>query len=664
MNFLTKAGAACLLASVGACGGTTTPFQSTGPAQELPVASSEVAPKPIDSKAAAGNQRRDQIADTFKWKLDALFPNDAAFEQALDAALSKREQIASFKGKLAQPSALRACLDLYFETRLLTNRLTLFANLRLDTDLKSTRLQAANERALAAMQELIEASGFVRQEILKMSEPALKAAYEREPALKKYRPFLNEWRRRRSRIVGDDGERILALAGDNLWAEVDLNELPSEFEKTFGALVGDVPLPQIRNESGDEVQLSFSNYPKFRASSDRRVRSEAVGALLQTLRQFEHGFASTLAGQVKLNVMFARARGYKTARDAYLDKDNIDPATYDTLLHAVNANLGPLHRYMELRKRLMKVDELRLFDLYTPMVAAPAMTFTFDEARSVLPQALAPLGKEYVDVLTTGLDPTNGWVDLFPHVDKKSGAFCSSVFGVHPFLKMNYYGGFDDLSTLAHEFGHAVHSHLSMTHQPYVTSNYAAFIAEIASTTNEKLLSDWLVTQAKSDAERLYVMNQLVDRIRTTIYRQALFAEFEYAIHFAAEKGTPLTAELFDDTYARLLRTYYGDALTVGPNDAVEWAYIPHLYYKYYVFAYATGFSAGIAIAENIKNGGIAAREAYLTMLRGGSSKPPLELLRGAGVDLTKPDAIEAAAHLLDRTVSEMARMTQAQSPR
>lgn len=639
---------------VGAC----TPSSLPLPPPAEPTATPPAAPPPPAAPAGPdANRARADVPDAYKWKLDVLFPSDEAFTAGLTSAAEARKELARFQGQLKKPASLLACLDLYFKTRLLSNRLTLYGNQRFDTDERSTRLQEMNDRALEAMAELIRAAGFIRREVLALPDAALAKAYQAEPKLAGFRPYLDDMRRRKARVLGPDGERVLSLAGDNLFAEIDLNELPSDFEKAFQAQLADLVLPKIKDARGQEVQLTLSNYGSFRTSPDRRVRQEAVEALLGTLRQHEHAIAADLAGQVRFNVFLARSRGYATARDAYLDKDDIDPAVYDSLVRSVNANVAPVHRYMRLRKQLMGLTELRLYDLYTPLVKSVEMRFPYEEATRILPEALAPLGPEYGKVLREGLDPKNGWIDVFPHQGKKSGAFSSSVFGAHPFVKMNYFEGLDDLSTLAHEYGHALHSHLSMTHQPYVTSSYVPFLAEIASTFNEKLLSDHLLARAKSDDERLFLLSQLVDRIRTTIFRQALFAQFEHEIHAAAEKGTPLTAEVLDKTYGRLLRAYYGPDLTIGPNDETEWAYIPHFYYKYYVFTYATGLSAGIALASRVKAGDTKARDAYLAMLSSGSSKPPLELLKAAGVDLTKPTVIEAAARVMDETISEMERI-------
>jgi oligoendopeptidase F len=639
--------------AVGAC----TP---SAPPLPPPAATAAPSPEPAAPAAPAGpdaNRARADIPDAYKWKLDVLFASDDAFAAGLTSAAESRKELLRFEGQLKKPASLLGCLDLYFKTRLLSNRLTLYANQRFDTDERSTRLQEMNDRALDAMAELGRAAGFIRREVLALPDAALAKAYQAEPKLAGYRPYLAEMRRRKARVLGPDGERVLSLAGDNLFAEIDLNELPSDFEKAFHAQLADLVLPKIKDARGQEVQLTLSNYGAFRSSADRRVRQEAVDGLLATLRQHEHAIAADLAGQVRFNVFLARSRGYATAREAYLNKDDIDPAVYDSLVRSVNANVAPLHRYMHLRKQLMGLPELRLHDLYTPLVKSVEMRFPYEEATRILPEALAPLGPEYGKVLREGLDPKNGWIDVYPNQGKKSGAFSSSVFGVHPFVKMNYFEGLDDLSTLAHEYGHALHSHLSMTHQPYVTSSYVAFLAEIASTFNEKLLSDHLLAHAKSDDERLFLLSQLVDRIRTTIFRQALFAQFEHEIHTAAEKGTPLTAELLDKTYGRLLRAYYGPDLTLGPNDETEWAYIPHFYYKYYVFTYATGFSAGIALASRVRAGDTKARDAYLGMLSSGSSKPPLDLLKGAGVDLTKPTVIESAAHVMEETIVEMERI-------
>ncbi|MBI5068349.1 MAG: oligoendopeptidase F family protein [Deltaproteobacteria bacterium] len=612
------------------------------------------APLPNHAPDAAADRAR--IPDVYKWNLSPLVDGEKAFEEGLAQAARLRERLAA-RGKLAEPRALADALAVYFEARLLTNKLTLWANLRQHTALRDAAAQDRNDRALDAMSKLMTLSANLRDEVLALDDAALARANVAEPRLAGYRPYLDGLRRRRARVLPPEAERVLSLAGDNLWAEIDLNELPSDHEKAFKALRADLALPPVHDETGKQVALSFSRFGALRASPDRKVRQEATDAVLGTLRRYQDAFAATFAGQMNLDVMLARARHYPTALEAYLDKDEIDPAVYRNLVSAVRSNLAPLHRYVSLRKKVMKLDKVRYFDLYPPITPGASQKVPYAEAQRILPEALAPLGPEYGRVLRQGLDPRSGWLDLYPHQDKDSGASCSFVHGVHPFVFMNYQDDVDDLSTLAHEFGHALHSWLAGQAQPYVTSGYVPFVAEIASTVNEKLLSDHLMRHARSDGERLVLLSELADKIRTTIYRQTLFAEFELRAHEAAEKGTPLNAGWLNRTYGELVRAWYGPDFEVGPDDEVEWAMVPHFYYKYYMFSYATGLSAGIALAERIEKQGAPARDAYLGMLRGGSSRPPLDLLRGAGVDLTRPEAVEAAARLLDRTVSEMERL-------
>ncbi|MBI4955033.1 MAG: oligoendopeptidase F [Myxococcales bacterium] len=652
---LVSAGCAAPMGSIGKGSiGPTTPQQGlTTQARPAP-GGSAATPPPSPGQLPDANMDRAAIPDRYKWKLDVLFASDQAFEQGMKDVAERQKELGAYAGKLGKPAELRACLERYFEARLATNKLTLYANLRFDSAQKSNELQGMNDRAQAAMQELMRAASFIRREVLLLDDAALAAAYRAEPKLAGYKPYLEELRRRQKRVLGPDAERALALLGDNLWAEIDLNELTADVERIYKSARADLVLPKITDEAGKEVQLTLANYGKYRGSTDRRVRRDTVEAFFGALRGAENTFAATLAGQMKLDVGFARARGYDTALAAYLDKDDIDPGVYHGMVKALHANVAPLHRYVKLRKQLMGLDELHIYDLYGPMFEGSKRQFGYDEAVRILPEALAPLGDAYVAELRRGLDPAQGWIDVYPHKDKDSGAFSVNVYGVHPFLKMNYQDDAEDLSTLAHEYGHAIHSALAMKAQPYVTAGYVPFIAEIASTLNEKLLSDYLFAHAKDDDERLSILNRLVESIRTTIYRQAMFAEFELRAHTAVEAGTALTAEWLDAQYGELLRTYYGPDLTLGQNDAVEWAYIPHFYYKYYLYAYATGLASGIALADKVQKEGAPARDAYLGMLKGGSSKPPLELLRGAGVDLTKPDAIEAAARLLDRTLGQI----------
>jgi oligoendopeptidase F len=601
-----------------------------------------------------GNADRESIPDAYTWNLEDLYATPQAWDAAFEAARAELGRLSELHGRLDEPAALHAYLEAYFKMEIEVNRLKLYASNQEVTDTTNQEAIARHQRALGLTNAFMEEGSLMRQTILAMDEDEMAAALAAQPELARFRPAFDSLRRRADRVLDPEAERVLSLAGDNLWAVIDLNELPSPVEQAFLALQSELPLPTITDEDGNEVGLTLANYSLYRASADRRVRREAVEGLFGTLRDFENTNAATLGGQANFNVFLARARHYDTALEAYLDKDELDPEVYRTLIRTVRAHTPALHRYVELRKKVLGLDEVHLYDIYVPLVEAGDRAIPYADAAEIIVESLAPLGTEYQKTVSWLLDPATGCVDVYPSKNKQSGAFSSSVYGVHPFIKMNYQDRYDDMSTLTHEFGHAVHSHLSNANQPYLLSRYSMFLAEIASTCNELLLSQYMMANASSDAERAWLLAELAESIRSTIYRQTQFAEFELRLHELAEAGEPITAERLNAIYEGLLRDYYGPGYTIDSDDVVEWAYIPHFYYKYYVFVYATGMSSGIALAEKVADGGPAAVEAYLGMLGGGNSKPPLELLGGAGVDLTKPDAIAAALELFDRTVTEL----------
>jgi oligoendopeptidase F len=603
------------------------------------------------------NHTRDQVPDDYKWSLDQLFVSTDAWDAEIVNLQAAIPELAAYQGRLTDPQAMADCLEMYFGLHDRASRVAQYANLAQDSNLIDETLQAKQQRSLGLMDQLMAAAGFIRAELLVLDDGAMREAYLADGDAGQFSAYIDNLRRRQPRVLGSEGEFLMQLAGDNLWAEIDLNEIPSGYENAFGALLTNIEWPVVHNAEGAEVQLTLSNLGRFRASPNREVRAETMAALFGTLRQFQNSFAAVLGGQFEQDVFFARARGYDTALEAYMDKDNLDTAVHDNLISAVNANLKPLHRYVELRKKVLGLDDLHIYDLYVPMVQAAEMDVPYKKAMDILPKALAPLGKDYVKVLKEGLDPANGWIDVYPSLNKDSGAFSASVYDRHPYVKMNYQDSLDDLSTLAHEYGHAIHSHLSMTSQPYWNHRYVMFLAEIASTCNEALLSDYLVGEADSKAAKAGILAAELESIRTTIYRQTLFSEFERKVHGYVETETPITATLLNDTYAGLVREYYGPGFTIDENDGMEWAYIPHFYYKYYVYSYATGLSCGLAIAENVKENGQPAVDGYLEMLKGGCAEPPLDLLMKAGVDLTRPDAIESALARFDRTITELAEL-------
>ncbi|NOZ87972.1 MAG: oligoendopeptidase F [Deltaproteobacteria bacterium] len=600
------------------------------------------------------NAERSAIPDVYKWNLSPLAKNRAEWLKEIDATKAGLKELPGKCSDLSKPQSLYSCLKAYFGLDEKINRLTLWAKLRKDVESTNPECLTDHQTGLKLTDDLLQIGSTLRQKVLALSSDYLKEAYSKVAKLKDYKPFLDELFRRKDRVLDKDGERVLSLAGDNLWAQIDLNEIPSSSESAFIGLLTDLKLPKIKDENGKEVQLTLSNYGKYRASPDRRVRKDTVEKFFKTLASFQHAFAATLAGQVKFNVFLAKARKYKTAREAYLDKDRLTPAVYDSLIKAVRKNLPALHRYVELRKKRMKLEKIHIYDLYVPMVENVEKDIPFGEAAGIVLDALKPLGKKYLSVVEKAMNPANGWVDVYPSKHKESGAFSASVYNRHPYVKINFQNRLEDVFTLAHEFGHAMHSHLAMTHQPYITFRYVPFLAEIASTFNETLLMKYLLGLAKDKKERAYLLNKQLESIRTTIYRQTMFAEFELKIHQQVEAGKALTPKTIRKIYKGLLRDYYGPSYTIDSNDDMEWAYIPHFYWKYYVFTYATGLSSAIALADRVMHKGPKARQAYLGMLKGGCSRPPLELLKSAGVDLTKPEAIQSAMDLFASTLDQL----------
>ena len=600
------------------------------------------------------NMSRADIPSIYKWNVNDLCPGDEQWDKDITACQKDLKALKTFHSDLSTPQGMTRYMQAYFNLDDQINRLTLYANLNREVESTNQDAIARHELALQLTGDLMQEGSTLRQTILGFSKQELENAMKKEPALNDFFPYINSLRRRADRVLSPAEERLLALAGDNLWAQIDLNELPSASEKAFRTLISELTLPMVTGPENKKVQLSFANYGLLRHSPDRNVRRGAVEAMFGTIKGLENTFAATLGEQAKFSLFLARARGYDTVLDAYLDKDDLDPEVYRNLIRTVRANVNPLHKYVDLRKKILNLDEVHLYDLYVPMVNQVSIEMNYSNGRQLIQNALKPLGKDYMKQLKSAMDPANGWIDIYPSKNKVSGAFSSSTYGVHPYVKMNFQNTFDNVSTLAHEYGHAIHSYYSMTNQAYHSWRYVPFLAEIASTCNEALLSRYMIDHAKTDAEKAWLLSELLETIRTTIYRQTLFAEFEFRFHELAEAGEPVTAEKLNNIYAELIRAYYGPDYVMDENDHIEWAYIPHFYYKYYVFTYATGLSSGIAFAEKLTKEGPKARVAYLNMLKGGNSRPPLVMLREAGLDLTKPEAIESALQLFDKTVDEL----------
>ncbi|MCB9259007.1 MAG: oligoendopeptidase F [Ignavibacteriales bacterium] len=600
------------------------------------------------------NISRDQIPDIYKWNLKDICESVDKWQEEITQCQIDLDELKSLQSNIGTTEGITKYLKKYFALDDKINALTLYANMERDAEASNPETIARHELALNMTEEIMREGAVLRDAAMKYNSEKLNEAVKEEPELREFLPYFESLLRREKRMLSPEEERILSLAGDNLWAQIDLNELPAAPEKAFRALSADMTLPTIKDEEGNEVQLTFSNYGRYRGSSDRETRKRAVSEMFNTLKSLENTFATTLGEQAKFSLFLSKARGYNTVLEAYLDKDNLTPDVYMNLINTVRENVKPLHKYINLRKKALNLDDVHLYDLYVPMVEQTEIEMDYNTGAKYILEALKPMGNTYVEQVKKGMNPANGWIDVYPSNDKNSGAFSSSTYGIHPYVKMNFQNSFDDVSTLAHEYGHAMHSYFAMNNQPYLTWRYPPFLAEIASTCNEALLSKYMIENAKNKKEKAWLLSELLETIRTTIYRQTLFAEFELRLHQLSENGEPIGAKQLNEIYSELVKTYYGPDYTFDNNDEIEWAYIPHFYYKYYVFTYANGLSAGIAFAEKITKEGKTAQDAYLGMLKGGGSKPPLELLKNAGLDMTKPDAIISALNLFDKTVDEL----------
>lgn len=611
----------------------------------------QIAAAPAASSAKVGVKSRSEIDPKYLWKKDRLFKSYADFKAALNDTPAQMTALANCQN-FNTADELNNCLDLYFKYHTDVNKLTLYANMTVDTE-PTDETKADQMRSATVLNQFMEISKGIRTGILKLSSESLEKFLSENQNLKKHESYIRNIFRRKDRVLSEDAERVLSLAGDVLWAEIDLNEIHSQSEQVFDAMLDEMNLPIIKDENGKPVQLTLSNYAKYRKSADRNIRKSAVDGLMTTLQKYEEVFANAYIGQLKNDILFAKARKYDTALEAYLDKDDIPVDVYKNLLATVNANLQPLHRYVSLRKKILNLDSIHLYDMYIPITEGVEKTYTYDDAVSLISTALAPLGQDYVDRIKKEMDPEKGSIDLMPHADKTSGAYSCSVYGIDPFILTNFQDSLDDVSTLAHELGHSLHSIYSAENQPAGSYHYTMFLAEIASTTNESLLNDYLMNNAQTDAEKIDLLVEKLENIRSTIYRQAMFAEFEYLTHTAVEKGEAIQAAWLNETYGKLVKKYYGPDYAMEDSDNLEWAYIPHFYYKYYVYSYATGLSSALSFAHLIEENPENAVK-YINMLKSGSSKDSITLLKEAGVDLSTPAPIEFALQEFDKTLTQL----------
>jgi oligoendopeptidase F len=586
-----------------------------------------------------------KVEDT--WKLEDIFASDDGWEKEFEEVKALIPQMEKFKGKLGESAqTLYDALQEQDELTMRVSKLYTYAHMRYDQDTTNSFYQGLNDRIKTLYTQIASALSYVTPEILSIEESKIKQYMAEHKELKLYAHALDEITRERPHILSESEEALLAQASEVLGSS----------SNTFGMLNNaDLEFPSIKDENGEEVEITHGRYIRFLESSDRRVREEAFKAVYETYGKFKNTFASTLSGTVKKDNFSARVRHYNSARHSALSTNNIPEEVYDNLVKTVNDNLHLLHRYIELRKKVLGIEELHMYDLYTPLVKDVKMEVTYEEAKDYILKGLKPLGEDYLNVLKEGFE--NRWVDVHENKGKRSGAYSSGTYGTNPYILMNWQDNVNNLFTLAHEFGHSVHSYYTRKTQPYPYGDYSIFVAEVASTCNEALLNDYLLKTIDDEKQRLYLLNHYLEGFRGTVFRQTMFAEFEHEVHVRAQNGEPLTPELLTTLYYDLNKKYFGDNLVIDEEIGLEWARIPHFYYNYYVYQYATGFSAAAALSKQILEEGDKAVERYVGFLKSGSSDYPIEVLKKAGVDMTTSQPIEEALAVFEEKLTEMERL-------
>lgn len=577
------------------------------------------------------------------WATEDLYATDAAWEEDLKRTTYFMDEIKKYQGRLNESGdQLLGLFQLLDEFSLWEDRLANYAMRKSDQDTKNAKYQDCVMRMMMNLNQAVATLSFFEPELMAISDERLEEFYAQTEGLELYRNAIKDVRRKKDHILTEAEERILAAAAD-------MSQTP---ENTFGMFNNaDLTFPSVRDSQGNERQVTHGTFIPLMESKDRVLRKAAFESVYHTYQSFKNTNASILSGQVQQLIFHAKTRKYDSTLQAALDQTNVAVSVYHNLIEAVHNNMDKMHKYVALRKKLMKVDELHFYDLYTPMVEEKEVKIPYETAKKNVLEAVKPLGESYNEILAKGFE--SRWVDVYENVGKRSGAYSAGA-KEHPFVLMNYSGTLDSEFTLAHEMGHAMHSYLSNHTQPTVYSQYRIFVAEVASTCNEALLMQHLLKNTTDKMERVSLINHFLDQFKGTIYRQTMFAEFEMKINAMAERGESITADALCNLYEELQKQYFGDEIIIDDEIRYEWSRIPHFYYNFYVFQYATGFSAAIALSQKILAEGKPAVDQYLNFLSGGCSKDPVSLLKDAGVDMNTAKPVNDALDLFGQLIDEM----------
>ncbi|MDF9842191.1 oligoendopeptidase F [Paenibacillus sp. PastF-1] len=590
--------------------------------------------------------KRSEVPAENRWKLEDMFASQEQWDKEYNEAKALIKKASAFQGKLDSAEELKACFELDDELSQLTERLYVYAHMRQDEDTAAPTYQALTQKAKKLSVEAGEALSFVTPEILSLPVEKLDQ-FIADPTLSAYTFTLTEMKREKAHVLSKAEEALLAQVGN-------ISQAP---QNIFGMLNNaDLKFPKIKNEDGKEVELTHGSYIQFLESPDREVRKNAFKAVYETYAKQKNTIAATLSANVNKNVFYSRVRKYPSVLEMSLYGDNIPKEVYTNLIDTIHESLPLMHRYMKLRQKLLGVDELHMYDLFAPLVDEYKLDITFEEAKQITKEGLKPLGDDYLSVLQEGYD--NGWIDIYENENKRTGAYSWGAYGTHPYVLLNHNDNLNSMFTLAHEMGHALHSYYSDNALKYRDAQYTIFLAEVASTTNEALLMDYLLNKSTDPKEKMYLLTYYADQFRTTVFRQTMFAEFEKIIHQRAEEGESLTPQDLSAIYYDLNVKYYGADMVVDKDIEMEWARIPHFYNSFYVYKYATGFSAATSFSKQILEEGKPAVDRYLGFLKSGGSDYSINILAKAGVDMSSPEPIREAMSVFESVIEQMEQLT------
>ncbi|WP_423129600.1 oligoendopeptidase F [Gaoshiqia sp. Z1-71] len=591
---------------------------------------------------------REEIPAKHKWNMTDLFDSDEAWREAVNELTLRMDQVEQFKGTLTGSAGnLLRTLQFNSEISKEASKIYLYAGMNSDLDTRNMKYNGMKQELQQLFSTFGSKAAYMEPEILTADWSTIERFINEEPKLEMYRMALENMFRTKAHSLSEEEERIMALAGL-------VTSVPQAVYGTFSN--AEMPRPEVKLSSGETIEIGSAEYSRFRAAANRDDRQLVFETYWANYDKFKASYGEMLYGSVKTHIFNARARHYQSSLDAALYPNNIPVEVYHSLVDNVNKNLPAFYRYLDIKKRLMGLDTLKYLDLYAPSVKDVDLTYSYDEAARIVLESLKPLGKEYVNTVKKAID--EGWIDVYPTPAKRSGAYSNgSFYDGHPFILMNYTDLYDDVSTLTHELGHTMHSYFSNKTQPYPTSRYVTFVAEVASTFNEVLLFNYMINRVKDDDIKLSILMNWLDRFKGTLFRQTQFAEFELKIHEEAENGKPLTGDTFSEIYTDIVNRYYGHEQGVCHVDdymRMEWAFIPHFFYNFYVYQYSTSFTASISLAEKVMSSDREALKKYLAFLSSGGSDYPIELLKKAGVDMTTSEPFEKTIASMNKVMDEI----------